>query len=361
MSDYDVLVLGAGQAGLAAAHALRESGLQHLLLEAGDAVGGAWPHYYDSLTLFSPARFGSLPGLAMPGDPNRYPTRDETVAYLRAYADHFSVPVRTRAHVAEVANRGEHEFEVRLTDGDLLTARAVIAATGGFTNPYLPRIPGREAYDGRLLHVAAYRNPTGFEGQRVVVVGAGNSAVQVARELASVADVTLATRGPIPLRKQRPLGVDLHYWVAWSGIDRLPLGRRAGSSVGVLDDGRYAAAIAAGTPDHRPMFTAFTADGVRWSDGAAEPVDTVLLATGYRPQLSYLPPAAFASDGWPLHTRGVSTTVPGLGFIGLPGQTGIASATLRGVGRDAHRAVRRLALHLPVTSRRRGSVVGAHR
>src|SRR5688500_10531858 len=240
MRDYDVLVLGAGQAGLATGHALRDTGLRHLLLEASGAVGGAWPHYYDSLALFSPARFGSLPGLPMSGDPGRYPTRDEAVAYLRSYADHFAVPVRTRAPVAQVTSRGDHDFEVRLTDGEALTARAVVAATGGFTNPHLPRIPGQGAYGGRLLHGAAYRNPTGFDQQRIVVVGAGNSAVQVAHELAAVADVTLATRGPIPLRKQRPLGVDLHYWVAWSGIDRLPLGRRAGGSVGVLDDGRYA-------------------------------------------------------------------------------------------------------------------------
>lgn len=358
MRDYDVLVLGAGQAGLATAHALRDTGLSHLLLEASDAVGGAWPHFYDSLTLFSPARFGSLPGLPMSGDPGRYPTRDEAVTYLRSYADHFAIPVRTRAPVAQVTSRGDHDFEVRLTDGEALTARAVVAATGGFTNPHLPGIPGQGAYGGRLLHVAAYRNPTGFGGQRIVVVGAGNSAVQVAHELAAVADVTLATRGAIPLRKQRPLGVDLHYWVAWSGIDRLPLGRRAGGSVGVLDDGRYASAIAAGAPDHRPMFPAFTADGVRWADGTTERVDTVVMATGYRPQLSYLPSQAFARDGWPLHTRGVSSTVPGLGFVGLPGQTGVASATLRGVGPDAHRVVSRLVRHLPATPRRSHPLLG---
>lgn len=96
MSEYDVLVLGAGQAGLATAHALRGTAFRHLVLEAGDAVGGAWPQYYDSLTLFSPARFG-LPGLSMTGDPGRYPSRDEAVAYLRAYAEHFEVPIRTRA------------------------------------------------------------------------------------------------------------------------------------------------------------------------------------------------------------------------------------------------------------------------
>jgi putative flavoprotein involved in K+ transport len=344
--QIETVIVGAGQAGLATGHALAGTGLEHLLLEAGDDIGGAWPEYYDSLTLFSPARFCSLPGLPMPGDPGRYPTRDEAVTYLRSYAEHFTIPVRANAKVVSLRVAGGFGFEVELAGGDVLRSRAVVSATGGFGNPHLPRIPGQEEYGGRLLHVAAYRRPESFTGQRVVVVGAGNSAVQVAHELAQVADVSLATRGPLALRRQRPLGVDLHYWVAWSGLDRVPLGRRAGSSVGVLDDGVYAAGIAAGRPDHREMFTALTADGVRWADGTTEPIDAVVFATGYQPDLGYLPRIALDESGWPVHRRGVSTTVPGLGFVGVPGQTGIASATLRGVGPDARRVVRHLARRL---------------
>jgi len=342
MTDFDVLVIGAGQAGLATGHPLRGTGLRHLLLESGDMIGGSWPKYYDSLTLFSPARFCSLPGLPMPGDQRRYPTRDEAVAYLQAYAEHFAVPVRTAARVVAVNAGGPAGLSVELSSGEVLRARAVVAATGGFGAPHLPRIPGQEQYAGRLLHVASYRRPEEFTGQRVVVVGAGNSAIQVAHELAQVADVSLTTRGDLKLRRQRPLGIDLHYWVAWSGLDRLPLGRRAGTSVGVLDDGTYTRAIAAGRPDRRDMFSELTPDGVRWRDGTIEDVDAVVLATGYRPDLTYLPRLALDSDGWPIHHRGVSRTVPGLGFVGLPGQTGLASATLRGVGRDADQVVLRL-------------------
>ena len=364
MSEYDVLVIGAGQAGLATAHALRSTGLSHLVLEAGEQVGGSWPLFYDSLSLFSPARFCALPGLAMPGDPGRYPTRDEAVVYLRSYAEHFGVPVRTGARVASVRAPGSDGFVVGLVGGETLRARAVVAATGGFGAPYVPTLPGMSRYGGELLHVSAYRRPDGFAGRRVVVVGAGNSAVQVAHELSAVARVSLATRAPLGLRRQRPLGVDLHYWVAWSGLDRLPLGRRAGGAVGVLDDGTYAAAVAAGRPDRRPMFSALTPEGVRWDDGTTEPVDTVILATGYRPDVGYLPQVALAADGWPEHHRGVSTTVPGLGFVGLPGQTGIASATLRGVGPDARRVVRHLARRLaprPGSPAGASSLVGWHR
>ncbi|WP_322938110.1 flavin-containing monooxygenase [Nocardioides bizhenqiangii] len=346
MTDFDVLVVGAGQAGLATGHALRGTGLRHLLLDAADDAGGSWPHYYDSLTLFSPARFSSLPGLPFEGDSGRYPAGSEVAAYLRSYAEHFAIPIRSASRVASVRTAPGSHFEVDLLDGQTLRARSVVAATGGFGNPYVPRVPGLEQYGGRAMHVAAYRRPDGFAGQRVVVVGAGNSAVQVAYELAHVADVTLATRNPVSLRRQQPLGVDLHYWVAWSGVDRLPLGRRAGGAVGVLDQGRYAAAIAAGRPDRREMFRAFTGAGVQWTDGPTEDVDAVIFATGYQPDLGYLPPEAFAGDGWPAHRRGVSTTSPGLGFVGVPGQTGLASATLRGVGPDARRVVRHLCQHL---------------
>lgn len=342
MDSFDVVVIGAGQSGLAASHALGKAGLSHVVLDAGGAPGGAWSRYYDSLTLFSPARFGELPGLAMAGDRNRYPTRDEAVHYLRRYAEHFALPVRTRTRVSAVREAPDRGWEVDLATGETVHAASVIAASGGFGRPQLPALPGEAAYRGRLMHVSGYLRPDGFVGQRVVVVGGGNSAVQVAVELAEVADVTLATRTPLALRGQRPLGIDLHYWVAWSGLDRVPLGRRAGSSVGVLDDGRYAAAIAAGRPDHRAMFRGLTADGVQWADGVEEPVDAVILATGYLPDLPYLPSAAFGADGWPLHRRGVSTALPRLGYVGLPGQTGIASATLRGVGPDARRVVDRL-------------------
>jgi putative flavoprotein involved in K+ transport len=338
----DVLVIGAGQAGLAAGHALRDTGLSHLLLEAADAAGGSWSHYYDSLTLFSPARFSALPGLPFPAAPNSYPTRDAMDAYLRGYAEHFALPVRTNARVTTVTWDGA-VHTVTLSDDEQLRARALIAASGGFGRPHVPALPGAFAYGGRLLHVADYRGPDPFAGSRVVVVGAGNSAVQVAVELAQVADVSLATRSPVRLRNQTPLGVDVHYWTGWSRLERLPLGRKAAKSIGVLDTGRYAAALAASRPDRREMFTRLTPTGVLWGDGAAEDVDAVILATGYTPDLGYLADlGAAAADGYPHHCHGISLTTPRLGFVGIPGQQGLASATVRGVGADARRVVRAL-------------------
>jgi putative flavoprotein involved in K+ transport len=341
-TDVDVLVVGAGQAGLAAGMALRLAGLRFLIVDTGDQPGGSWARYYDSLTLFSPARFSTLPGLRLPGRLSRYPTRGDMARYLSDYATHFQLPVRTRARVLDTSWDGE-AFEVGLADGDRLKARAVIAASGGFGRPVIPELAGATSYTGRLLHSASYQNPAGYAGQRVVVVGAGNSAIQIAVELGEVANVTLATRAPIRFVRQAPLGIDLHYWARWSGLETIPLSRRTPSRRGVLDDGRYAAAVAAGRPDQRRMFKRLTTVGVIWPDGTHEHIDSIILATGYRPDVDYLAATrALDHAGWPIHCRGISLTVPRLGYVGLPGQTGVASATVRGVATDAGRVTRHI-------------------
>lgn len=345
------LVIGAGQAGLAAGYHLQRAGIDFRILEGSAQPGGAWPSYYDSLRLFSPARFSSLPGLSFPGDGERYPTRDEVIAYLRGYAQHFALPIQTSTRVAQISRHGAG-FAVQTSAGTL-HARSIIAATGAFHRPHVPTLPGQDTFQGQILHSAAYQTPESFAGQRVIVVGAGNSAVQIAAELARVATVTLATRELLRFQAQRPWGRDIHWWWWLTGFDRLPLGNRLGAWVQrqaygmVLDTGVYQAAIAAGTPTHAQLFTAFTPTGVCWADGRDEAVDAVIFATGYRPNLDYLNPlGALDAEGQPLHRGGLSTTVPGLAYVGLNQQRTFASATLRGVGPDAAYVVARLQQHL---------------
>jgi putative flavoprotein involved in K+ transport len=342
-AETDLVIVGGGQSGLATAAVAARAGRRPLLFEAGDEPVGSWPRYYDSLTLFSPARFSALPGRRFPGDPDRYPTRDEVVGYLRGYAGALDADLRCGERVVAVA-REHGGFLVRTGAGSEVRAAAVVAATGSVTRPHRPALPGLADFAGTVLHSADYREPGPYAGRRVVVVGAGNSAVQIAAELAGVARVTLATRAPVRWWPQRPLGRDLHWWLIRSGIDSSPLGLLLpGRSTPVLDDGRYRAALAAGAPDRRPMFRRLTATGCVWADGTAEPVDVLLLATGYRPDLGYLAgTGALDGRGVPPHRGGVSTTVPGLGYVGLERQRSIASATLRGVGRDADRVLRRL-------------------
>jgi putative flavoprotein involved in K+ transport len=344
----DVVVVGGGQSGLAAARALGAAGLAPLVLEAGAEPVGSWPHYYDSLRLFSPAAYSGLPGFPFRGDPERYPARDEVVDYLREFARTVDADVRTGSRVTSVMRTDDRGFLVRTDTGETIHAAAVVAATGSFGSPYTPAVPGQHSFAGRLLHVADYRSPQAYVGQRVVVVGAGDSAVQVAYELAQVATVTLATRNPLSFLPQRIDGRDLHYWLERTGFDDLPPAWLAPliPHALVTDTGRYRAAVESGLPDRRPMLTALDGDHVIWSDGTREVVDTVVFATGYRPHLDYLHALGTLTDGLPRHAGGISTDHPGLAYLGIEFQRSYASNTLRGVHRDAEFIAPALAAHV---------------
>lgn len=332
-----LLIIGGGQSGLATARAARESGWDPVVLEAGQRPAGSWTSYYDSLTLFSPVEFSGFPGYAFPGRHDHYPRRDEVADFLAGYANWLGVDLRTSTRVVEVVAAGSG-FEVRTEAGETHTAEAIVAASGSFGNPVIPAIPGTASFGGMALPVSDYRASRSFAGKRVVVLGAGNSAVQVGYELASVARVTLAVRRQVRLVPQIRGGRDLHFWLRHLGLDLLPpwiLSRLFRGTL-VFDTGRYRDALDRGAPDQRPMFRRFTADGVVWGDVREEKIDVVIFATGYRPWLPYLSSiGALSTTGLPLHRQGLSTTHAGLGYVGLEFQRSFSSNTLRGVHRDA--------------------------
>jgi len=344
----DVVVVGAGQSGLAATRALQARDIGPVVLEAGPDPAGSWPHYYDSLTLFSPVSYSSLPGLNFPGHPDHYPHRDEVVSYLRRYAASLDADIRTSTTVTAVEADGQDGFLVHTATRETLRTRGLVAATGSFGNPHMPELPGQAGFTGRLLHVASYRSPYEHSGERIIVVGAGNSAVQVGYELSQVATVSLATRHPVNFVPQCRDGKDVHYWYQATGFDLLPpewLRHYLGAST-VDDTGKYQHALEAGQLDRRPMFTTFDRDGVVWPDGTRERVDSVLFATGYRPNLDYLSPLGAVDAGVPLHSGGISATHPGLVYVGLEFQRSFSSNTLRGVHRDAEHVIGPLAAHV---------------
>ncbi|APE38595.1 FAD-dependent oxidoreductase [Nocardia mangyaensis] len=343
-SSHDAVIVGAGQSGLAAAHHLRRRGLSAVVVESGSEPVGSWPHYYDSLTLFSPARYSALPGLRFPGDPDHYPHRDEVVDYLRRYAATLDTDIQTSQRVTDVDYDGQL-FTAHTATGKVYTAPRLVAATGGFGTPNIPSLPGQTDFTGDIVHASRYRSPSAFAGQRVIVVGAGNSAVQIATELAETASVTVASRTPVTFVPQRPFGRDVHFWFTISGLDALPIGHliREPPTVPTVDTGRYRAALTAQRPVARAMFTRLEADAAVWPDATRSTVDTIILATGYRPDLTYLHSLGALDDtGRPLHRKGVSTTHPGLGYLGLEWQRTLSSASLRGVGRDARRLIAHL-------------------
>lgn len=340
------IVIGGGQSGLSAAFALRNQGFRPVVLEAGAEPVGSWPRYYDSLRMFTPARFSRLPGMPFPGPATHYPARDEVVDYLRSYAARLDCEIRTGHRVRSVlADRDGHIVET--TDGARLHAPVVVAATGNFDRPHRPAIPGLESFTGTVLHSSEYRSPAPFAGQRVVVVGGGSSAVQIAIELAGHTRTTLATRGRIGFTNQLFLPDGDFWWRATDAVLGLPVGPLLSSSqpFNVVPDynGAYRAAIKRGEPDHRPMFAGAAGPELLWADGRRESVDTIILGTGYRPALEYLRPiGALDRAGLPRQRHGLSTVHPGLAYVGVDGQHTLLSNALHGVGRDAAHIARRL-------------------
>lgn len=341
--QYDVIVIGAGQAGLASAHALQKAGLRYVVLEAGERAAGSWPSYYDSLTLFSPARYSSLPGLPFPGDPDRYPLKQEVIDYLESYARHFALTISYGAKVTKVERHGD-EFAVLTETGMRWHARAVIVASGPFNQPNIPDFPGLADFKGQVLHSSAYRRPADIGGQKVAVVGAGNSAAQIAYELAQSHEVILTSRQPPHFIRQRILGRDIHFWLRLTGYDNVPLGHwhRASKSVPVLDTGRYQAALADGRVVWKSLFERLDEQGARWGEELVT-IDTLLLATGFRHQPPFLEGLAGLDAATAAQQEGgISSHVPGLYFVGVSWQRAHDSATLRGVGADARHVVKHI-------------------
>ena len=341
--SVDVAVVGGGQSALAAAFWLRRSGLSYVLLDAQDGPGGAWQHGWDSLCLFSPAQWSSLPGWMMPGGPEHYPTRDEVVAYLAEYERRYEVPVRRPARVTAVRRDGE-QLALELaepTGRKRVRARAVISATGTWEHPWVPDMPGRERFGGWQLHSAHYHSPAPFAGRRVLVVGGGNSGAQILAELSSVAHVTWVTfAAPTFLPDE---------------IDGRVLFEQATARFTAQQEGRpfqpatlgdvvmvpsVRAARDRGAMGSVRLFSQLTPRGVVWASGREEPVHAIIWCTGFKPALDHLAPLGILDPNGRVPLTGTRATAePRLWLLGYGDWTGFASATLIGVGRTARATV----------------------
>jgi putative flavoprotein involved in K+ transport len=333
----DVIVIGAGQAGLAVAWHLAQLGRRFLVLDAAPEIGHAWRSRWDSLTLFTPAEYDALPGMPFPATAGTYPTKDEVADYLAAYADHFELPVLLNAAVTRLTREHGH-FAVQTGQGTL-TAHQVIVATGPFQRPVIPA-PARQLSTSVVqLHSSQYRNPRDLPSGRVLVVGAGNSGLQIATELASTRDVQVAVGSSPTMLPQRILGRDLFWWLTRLGVLTKPptsrLARSFRARGGDLVIGSNRKQLRRAGVRMRPRLVGAEGNTVTFADGSRCEVDAVLWATGYRPDYSWIElPGLCGSDGQMVHRRGV-TEVPGLYVLGQPWQHTRGSALLGFVKDDA--------------------------
>jgi putative flavoprotein involved in K+ transport len=333
--DLEVVVVGGGQAGLAIGYFLARQGRNFAILEATEESATAWRTRWDSLKLFTPARYSSLPGLPFPGDPDSYPGRDDVVAYLTEYARRFALPVQLGSRVRAV-RRTESGYLVEV-DGRSYRADQVVIATGPFQVPFVPAIADDLGRDVFQIHSTRYQAPGDLPDGPVLVVGGGNTGFQIAEELSAAREVHLSVgsrQTPLP---QRILGRDLFWYLEKTGAMRKStdsrMGRRLKGRDTLIGSSPRTLRKRRGVRLH-PRAVGASGRTIRFSDGRGLDVSAVIWATGFTHDHSWIDAPVFDDRHRVVHRRGV-TDSPGLYFLGLTWQYTRGSALIGWVADDA--------------------------
>ena len=350
--QVETVIIGGGQAGLSVGYHLARRGRPFLILDANQRIGDAWRNRWDSMRLFTPARYSGLTGMPFPGPAWSFPTKDEMADYLENYADRFGLPVQTGVRVDRLSRR-DGRLEVAAGDRRW-EAGNVVVAMANYQRPRLPAFAPELDPGIVQLHAAEYRNPAQLRDGDVLVVGAGNSGAEIALELAPSHRTWLAGRdvGQVPFRVEgaaaRLLLIRLIFRVVFSRVltTDTPVGRRERPKL----TGR-------GLPRVRVKSRDLTAAGVRslpgvagvrdglplLEDGRVLEVANVIWCTGFDPGFSWIDLAGVGEQGAPGQRRGVVDGQPGLYFVGLHFLYAASSAMIHGVGRDAGHVVHAIA------------------
>lgn len=349
--SYDTLVVGGGQAGLATGYYLQQLGLDFVILDAAKRIGDSWRKRWDSLRLFTPARYSSLPGMPFPAPSHHIPSKDEMAGYLETYAGHFNLPVESGIRVESLTREGKR-FILRAGQRRYV-ADNVVVATGAYQSPHIPPFASDLAEDIVQMHSSEYRRPSQLQEGSVLVVGAANSGAEIALELSHTHQTWLSGRHPgsEPTRPGSPINglIIPLMWFVFSYIlnVRTPIGRKLRPRL--LNRGVPLARV---RPDDLLQAgvkrvherTVAVKDGLPvLAGGRVLDVANVIWCTGYRPDFNWIDLPILAGDGYPLHEQGVVASVPGLYFVGLVFQTAVTSALIGGVGRDAAYIAKKIA------------------
>lgn len=354
LERHDVVVIGAGQTGLAAGYHLAQRGIEFVILEGSRQVGDIWRDRYDSLLLYSPARYDALPGLPFPAGRGVFPTGNQMGDYLEAYVEHHRLPVRTAVQVDTLRAAPEGSGYLITAGSQMFAANQVIVATGAFQRPWMPDFAARLDPRIRQLHSADYRNPGQLADGPVLVVGVSHSGADLAYEAAVAGHRTILSgrsHGQLPFSvdsRRGSLAWPIMRFVALNLLTlSTPIGRKMAPKV-----------RAGGGPLLRIRRRDLQRVGVEWfearttgvsggtpvlGDGTVLDVANVIWCTGFRPDYSWIDVPVIGEDGWPMQTRGVVESSPGLYFLGIPFLYSFTSMLVIGAGRDAAHVVRRIA------------------
>lgn len=340
----ETVVIGAGQAGLSTAFHLTRRGRDCVVLEAGDRVGDVWRHRFDSLRLFTPARYDGLPGRRFPLPGWEFPSGHQMADFLEAYAADNRLPVRTGTSVDSLDPVADGDGFVVTSGHRVLRADNVVVASGTWKSPLVPEFADELDPSIRQMHSAEYRNPSQLRPGPVLVVGASHSGADIALELSGAHETHLAGRvnGQLPfdIESRRAHAVLPLLWFAWNHVltERTPMGRKVQAHVrgggGPLIRVKRAHLAAAGVR-HTEQRVVGTRDGRPvLADGEVLAVANVVWCTGFGPDTDWIH-LPLGDGRWPTQHRGVVPGVEGLYFVGLPFLYSFSSMLVGGAGRDA--------------------------
>jgi len=348
MKDFDTIVIGGGQSALACGYYLKKLGLSYILLDDQATCGGGWLHTWESLTLFSPAEYSSLPGWMMPQSGNQFPTKFEVINYLCAYEQRYKLSIQRPVKVTDVFKQ-DGRFSV-VTDHGNFYASTVISATGSWQHPFVPTLPGIQEFAGEQLHSAAYKNALPFRGKRVLVVGGGNSGAQLLAEVSRSAETKWAT---LTESAFLPDDVDGRVLFNTATAKYHALEKNAKTEPVELNLGNIVMVPGVKEARNRNVLhsagniKALTSTGVVWDNDLTEDFDTIIWCTGFKPALAHLNGLVSVNEKGHVALKGQqSVDSPGLWLVGYGNWTGFASATLIGVGRSARSTVTQIAEYL---------------
>jgi putative flavoprotein involved in K+ transport len=356
---YDVIVIGGGQAGLSVGYYLKQRGVRFAILDAAARVGDAWRHRWDSLRLFSPARFDGLVGMRFPAPDDHFPTKDEMADYLESYAKEFDLPMRMGTRVERVSRQnGRYVIEAA---GSIFEADQVVVAMSSYQKPRVPDFARDFSAEIVQIHSSDYKSPSQLKPGAVLIAGAGNSGAEIAIELVRSGHPTVVAgpnTGEPPIEPEtvfaRWIGMPFMFRVVFHRVltVKTPMGRRARPKMlkkatplirtknkHLLAAGAERTPRVQGVLDGKPVL----------EDGRVLDVSNVVWCTGFHPGHAFIDMPIFDESGEPKHDGGVVSSAPGLYFVGLHFLYAMSSAMIHGVGRDAARIVETLMQHRKVT------------
>ena len=333
----DLIIIGAGQAGLTMGYYLKQEGYNFLLLEAGKQVGDSWRNRYDSLQLFTPRSYSSLPGMALIGEKNEFPYKDEIATYLEEYARHFQLPVQLQTEVLKIKKEKEI-FELH-TPTEILQTKKVIIASGGFQQPFIPSVSANLSSHIFQIHSSQYKSPSQIPKGKVLVVGGGNSGMQIAVELAKTHEVTVSISHPLTFLPLQLFGKSIFNLLEKMGLLYAEINTKRGRWFQKRKDPIFGfegkKLIRNGAIKLQEKVVSASGNNIMFQNGDIYSAESVIWSTGFVQNYNWIEiEQAVNEKGFPNHIKGISP-VKGLYYIGLPWQSQRGSALICGVGKDA--------------------------